>query len=420
MAKSQARVIDNEDSDSQTTAEAQRMADLNEAEGGDLYRAIDEARSTQGAEVILTRTMPADRAGFCDKIPVSEFDLSMVKSRYGAGTYRVRFNGPTGFLPGGGTIKVAPTPEPPPRASTDLGGFMEIMDKRERERSDKFNQLLIALIPTAGTVLTALLTRQTPQGPDIASLVTALKPAPGPTLGDLSTAMVNMRTLTAPEKNESTVDTVLRVFEAAQNLSGGEKSGGKGETNWIDVIRDLIQAAPAAIQPLLQAKMAAMQSTTVQQQNPAIAPNTMQQPTPANAAFAEKNIVENAGAPSPTGPDMKILIEPMAKAALAKIAGWAEKDRDPAIYADVLVDELPDNFASYIPYEKCMEYLNWPTWFDEVTKREPRLAAYHDWCDECRLAIIEIFKSFETETAPDAAPAAPVAPVAPESQGSES
>jgi hypothetical protein len=60
-----ARVIANDD---EVSPEAERMADLNEQEGGDLYRAIEEARSTQGAEVILTRTMPADKAGFKDAI----------------------------------------------------------------------------------------------------------------------------------------------------------------------------------------------------------------------------------------------------------------------------------------------------------------------------------------------------------------
>ena len=191
MAK--ARIVTEEPGDN---PEVERMADLNESEGGELFRAIEEARSTQGAEVILTRTMPADKAGFCDKIPVAEFDLNLLKTKYGPGTYRVRFNGPTGFLPGGSTVKVAPVAEKPASSAgaTDLQTLLEIMNAKDAERRARTDDWIKLAIPVVGTIATALITRQSAPGTDIAALVAALKPAPGPSLADLSQVMVNMKT----------------------------------------------------------------------------------------------------------------------------------------------------------------------------------------------------------------------------------
>ncbi len=255
MAK--ARIVSEEND---TEADAQRMADLNEGEGGELFRAIEEARSTQGAEVILTRTMPADKAGFCDKIPVAEFDLTLLKSKYGPGTYRVRFNGPQGFLPGGSTIKIAATPEKPASPMNGFETFLEIQERRDAESRARRDDWLKLALPIVGGIVTTLISR--PQGNDVAALVTALKPAPGPTMGDLTTAMVNLQNLSGANKpQESQIDTILRIFESAKDLIGDKDGGGSKEgSNWIDVIRDAIKYVPEALKPALEARMQAMQA----------------------------------------------------------------------------------------------------------------------------------------------------------------
>jgi hypothetical protein len=404
-----ARIVTEESGDN---PDAERMADLNESEGGELFRAIEEARSTQGAEVILTRTMPADKAGFCDKIPVAEFDLSLLKTRYGPGTYRVRFNGPTGFLPGGSTIKVAPAPEKPTMTGSgaaDVSSLLELMERRDAERRSRTDDWMKLGISALGPVLAAWVSRSS-QGTDVAALVSALKPAPGPSLADLSQVMVNMRSMTEPKGTESNVDTILRVFEAAQGMMGDKEDGGKpGASNWIDIVRDLIKSAPDAIKPLLQAKMGAMmqaQRPTVAQVQPtaqAIAP-VVPQPVNPIPPIQPTAVAENHVNGEGNVNIMLTMMMPAIKENLAKVVGWAEKDRDPAIYADVLVDELPDNFANYIPLPKLFEYLNAPQWFEEVCKIEPRLQSHRAWCDDCRQCIIEIFNSMEESDDAESAP----------------
>lgn len=99
---------------------------------------------------------------------------------------------------------------------------------------------------------------------------------------------------------------------------------------------------------------------------------------------------------------MMQMFMPLIKVNLSKVAGWAEKNREPDTYAEVLVDELPDNFGAYVPLPDVLTYLTHPQWFEIICGIEPRLESYRAWCDECRLAVIEIMKTFESEAAPPA------------------
>ena len=218
-----------------------------------------------------------------------------------------------------------------------------------------------------------------------------------------------MQSLTQPKNSESTVDTVLKVFEAAQGLVGDKDSSNgssKDGSNWVDVIRDLIKAAPDAIKPMLEARMAAMQAaqpkaTAAPIPRPSIAPAAgvkAAPSTPLSNPVTES--VSSAASTANEGDGMLAMFMPIVKENLAKVVGWAEKNRDPQIYADVLVDELPDGFGDYIPITQVLEYLNNPQWFETICFVEPRLAPYQEWCNECRLAIIEIMKEFAEELSP--------------------
>jgi hypothetical protein len=392
---------------------AEDLAALNDAEGGSLFRAIEEARSTQGAEVILTRTMPADQAGFCDKIPVAEFDLQLIKSRYGPGTYRVRFNGPTGFLPGGGTIKIAPLRERDAGGGNDLSTLLQIMEKRDEERrresAEKNNRLIELGIPALATVLGAFLTRQS--GSDIPALITALKPQPGPSLSDLTTTMLNMQKLSNPTADSADpVDRVLRVMEAVNNLQADKaESSGKGSSNWLDVVRDLIKEAGPAVKPVLeglqrqaQLRAQAAQPVAVQQVTPGIpapVPAVGQPNISPSAESIPAKTSAGTAAPTPTETNVdvydqyKFFIQPHVN----KVMAWIAEDKNPQAYADVFVDELPGQIAQYISQDQALIYLKNEKWFEFICTKEPFFKNHEKWLNEFRLELIDILSPTSDE-----------------------
>jgi hypothetical protein len=400
------------DMEEEIREKAEELAQLNEDEGGEIFRAIEEMRGAQGTQVVIIKLSPQDEAGVCDSIPVAEFSIDELKRRYGTGSYKIRVRGPKGWIPGGGNVRISTAGAKPASASAapanDMTAMFELMDRRASEARGRMNDWIKLIITTMAPIVAAWIAR--PSQDNVASLVTALKPAPGPTLAELSQMMVNMQTLGNPKDSGSTVDTVLRVFEAAQGMMDGKPTGEKGEgSSWVDIVRDLIKAAPEALKPMLAARMAAMQPgarSTVSQVQPQIStvPTAATGDTPSGPASTQHtaSVSPAASTSSPSdGMNLLSLMMPAIKLNLGKCVGWAEKDRDPETYAGVLVDELPDNFAQFVPYDQCMTYLNHPEWFEKICEIEPRLANFRPWCDETRLAIIAIFNEFpEGEEAP--------------------
>jgi hypothetical protein len=397
-----ARII-NDDLTDEARTEAEELAQLNEDEGGEIYRAIDEMRGTAGTTVVVVKLTPVEEKGYCENIPVAEFSHDVLKSRYGAGSYRIRMRGPKGWIPGGGTVFISSSGKKPNLtggAGGDFMSYLEFMEKQNAERREKSNRLLELGIPALGTIIAGFLNR--PQGTDVAALVTALKPPPGPTLSDLSTAMVNMQQLTGKGSASDPIDTVLKVFEAAKDLGGD--SGGKGASNWIDIVRDLIREAPTVAGPILQGiaartgarpavppvspKVSVAPAAPSSAEVPAIAPVTQDAvavPVAANASVG--------GAAVAVSEDKRMfaLIKPIIIEKLRKVAKWASENRNPQTYAELFLDdEIPANFGNFVPQDKAIEYLRHPDWWKYVCEWEPSLAPHYQWCDEFRLELLSL------------------------------
>lgn len=388
------------DMDPETRREAQEMADLDRAEGGALFKAIEEARSVQGAEVILRRTMPADAAGFCDKIPVGEFDLAMLKSKYGPGTYVIRFSGVGGkFLPGGGTIKIAPLPQAAKTAGWDnLGNFMEAQaardEERRKEESDRRNKIWELAMVSIPTVLAGFFNRQ-PQS-DVPALIAALKPVPGPSLTDLVTALSSMKTLQGGDSSDP-LDRIFKIMEAVKGMSGEAA----GETNWTDVVKELVREGLPMAKGALENM--ASQQRQIQQQPPLQIHPLSPSPQPNPAAIATpvesrpSGVINQSDAASfvPTAgqsgeADMLTLFMPTIREHLAKVTKWASEDRNPEAYAEVFMDELPQMVANYIKPADAILYMQREDWFQKVVEFYPALENYREWCDEFRQELITI------------------------------
>lgn len=404
MAKSQIKLAESED-ETATREAAEEMVALNQATGGDLFTAIEEIRGSAAASqtvVLVTRVATDGRSGgYCGKIAINDFTLEKIKALYGAGKYTTQIKGPKGFVPGGSGIEIADTIDTMPKPASPGGDFMSYLEFQrieQAERRAKTNELLAIAIPTLGTVLAAFVNRS--QGPDISSLIAALKPNPAPTLQELSAAMVNLQTLSAPKSSSDPIDTVLKVFEAARDMSEG--GGAKvGSSNWIDILRDLIKEVPSIAGPVLQGlqRQAALRAGA--QAN--IAPTANIAPPPAipvaanasatsGAPIAEHAELSFAGvAAGSSESDMWIMMKPFMLQKLKVISGWAQAKKNPELYAEVfLAEHVPENFADYLPPDKALEYLRHTNWFAKTSEWEPSLATYREWCDEFRLELIAL------------------------------
>jgi len=400
----------------QEREQAEELAQLNEDEGGDLFAVIDDLRTAQGVFIICTRIDPAEKSGYCGKMPVSDFSLDKMRSMYGTGTFKVRIRGSKGFLPGGGTVKISELENTSANAgSTDLASLLALMDKRESERREKTSRLLELAIPGSLTVIAALLGKNS--GPDIGTLIAALKPSPGPSLTDLTSALANMKTLTEGSGTRDPLDSILKVMEAVKNLSTGDgNNAGKegGQSNWLDVVRDLVKEAVPAVKPLLeniaarQQQLQQVQQEQLRQAGPLqiLAPVAPVAPMPVApiAPLAPVSPALPIASEQPSTPvqsaetDMFMIFKPIINENLSRVAGWAKDDRNPQAYAEIFLDELPQMVANYLSPPDALKWLNHERWFEVVCEWKPELSAYRGWCDEFRHALIEIIADQIMET----------------------
>jgi hypothetical protein len=400
-----ARIIDDELDE--VTRQAQELAQLNEDEGGEVFRVADELRGTKGVELMIIRLTPAENAGYVGMMPVSEFTHENLARLYGPGHYKIRIQGPKGFLPGGGNVKIAIPIAGKAGGSGDFMGMLDYLEKRDnqraQEKSDKLGRLAELSIPVIGSVLAALVSRNS--NSDMPAILAALKPTPGPTLADLSTAMVNMRTLTQGEEKRDPIDSIIKVMEVVQNFKE-DGAGSKGGSNWLDVVRDVIKEVGPAVGPVMEnLKAAAAARASAQSAGVTVMPPSAiaAPPMPASAPTAAQPSAISAEKSLESEPNlseeqkMYRVFKPIIKQHLSKVAKWAQEDKNPQTYAEVFIDEIPREFGQYVPQEKALEYLRHEKWFSFIVELEPTLTDYHVWCDEFRLEVIELLTMSVTD-----------------------
>jgi hypothetical protein len=395
---------------SKAETEAEELQEADDMEGGDLFAALDEMRGTAGVTFIVVRTFPStpDQAGYVGSLTPAEFSLERMTELYGPGKYRVRVKGPKGWLPGGGTVAiargVAPSATATPSGMNEVTAFLKMMQERDAARAtesaarrDKWIELAI---PGALTLLAAVLGKN--NAPDLTGLIAAMKPAPGPSITDLVTSLSSLKTLTdSPKENGTQIESFLNILEKVKDLSGGE---GKGESNWIDLAREVIREGLPMARPLLEGIQARQQSAAMSVSSPltmtvrpiATAAAMPGSPLPSSTASTVPPSLTplDASANSTLSGenDMLALFLPMIKEQLAKILSWAQAERDVELYAEVLLAELPPTIHKYVTPEKALEYLKFPQWFEVVTGQEARLIPHRVWCDEMRLELIDIIE----------------------------
>lgn len=395
---------------SKAETEAEELAEADDMEGGDLFAALDEMRGTAGVTFIIVRTFPStpDMAGYVGSLTPAEFSLERMTELYGPGKYRVRVKGPKGWLPGGGTVAIAKgisagaTPAGTPGG--DFATFLRTVQERDAAAAARRDRYIELAIPGAITLLAAVLGKN--NGPDITALITAMRPAPGPSITDLVTSLSSLKTLTEVPKAEgsaSQIEMLLTIMEKFKDLSGGDK----GETNWADFASTIAREALPALQPLLEGIRANQQRVPSQPllMPPSGAPRVGMSPmvkpilnpsstAPISSTDSTPTADASGDSTNTEASEMNAiaLFMPMIREQLLKIFGWAQANRDTSLYAEVLLEELPEIVHKSIPPPKALEFLKHPHWFEIVTNVEPRLADHREWCDALRVELIEIIE----------------------------
>jgi hypothetical protein len=412
MAKSTTIKIEGDGTVDTETEEENNLKDLSRDERDEVFRVTDEIRATVGARLMIVRTYPStpDLAGHVGDMTPGEYSPERVRELFGPGRYRIRIVGPKGFLPGGGPLHIAKVNQVPPGPSNgtgDLAQLIALLQKQDDTRREKSNERIGRItelaIPGILTVIAAFVGKNHSQ--DLTPIIAALKPAPQPSMLEIATML---KQLQAPaESATSPIETLFRIVEVVKDVTGGSEK----EDNVWSVVREALKEGIPALRPMLENLQAQQAARTPSLPPPAPAQrhiphasagmassmasvqSTVQNPR--DRAIADSAAQGGNSKPtSGTGEDMLALWgmnnSAVIRANCDKITSWAEQKKRPDLYAEVFLDELPQDLAPYMPPQRAIELLHNPDWWSFVTQFHPPIKSHFVWMDQFRMALIEL------------------------------
>ncbi|MGA9854259.1 MAG: hypothetical protein WBR29_03140 [Gammaproteobacteria bacterium] len=320
----------------------------------DIFRVLSGLDASGEARWQVERLLPAADLGYLFDLTTAELNLATIKKRAGPGKYRC-----TGFRANGTyiarrTFTIARELEPPPGTAVvpvsgqqTLNDYMSFIERSKLAQKEELKFWAGLLLPLFVPVLAQLFSRKES---GIGEMVAALKGLKGMTDG------------------ESSVDQLAKtkqLIELVKDLSPDKDTTG---STWPDIVRDGLAQVPTLLGALGQARAA-------QQGQPG-------QPRPGGPPLGPQT---NQAPPAQPENPMFVLIN-WFRQQLPMLIQRAARNADPALYADLLADNMPQGVS--LPDLKAA--LSRPDWFGLLQQLTPDVTPYQGWFTQLRDALVQI------------------------------
>lgn len=349
--------LDVTDPETPDTEEMDAIGKLHELSGGNVA-AMYEVR----------RVLPSADAGYCGTLSHEEMTMERIVEEWGAGSYTVRVRLPGGRYAGSSRVQIAPLPkhkQPPPVAS-------------QPQPSSGTSEL--------ATVLTAMQKNTDAQISMLSGLVNSLIARPLPTPPpppDTLAILATVKELFKPEKKEDGMDMFLKGLEFGKELGGGggETDFGSLLVKGIEGLKDLSASQPA----------------------PAPAPHTSR----ARPALAAPGTVPAKETPAQAAPVVQEGAPPMLqllqwlRQQTVMLCHQASKGKDPGLYAELFLDNLPPGLTPEI----MLERLQAPDAIQQLGRLNSNVLKFPEWFEEFRQECIDALTDDGDQAGGDDGPA---------------
>lgn len=358
--------------------------------------------------------------GYVAKLRTEQLDETLFKNQYGPGVYRVVGKGSDGqYIKGAhAVIKISDIGATPAGAPAGGGGdpvallreMRQADEARAAKRAEDLKTWATILAAPLGSIGAALIARP---GLDVPALIAALRPQQS-SLGELTTALTNLNQLQG--ERTGPLDMALKLLERIQDLP----TSAGGDTGWLGIVRDFIrEAAPAArefLQTNAQRPSAPAQVTVVPTAAPVLPPkahpgaNGSTPPPSVSVASSGSPSAPSATAPAsaPASDDpMLQFVEPWLRRKAEDLLEWAAENRDPELFAEVLVGSIPKTFRQFVTPAQLLMLLQSADWWERLTAFCPPIGPYRAWVEDCRSVVMELLQEEAAGVPPEGDTAPP-------------
>lgn len=359
----------------QLARETEPRPESTESEMGDDIRDLLASLPAEADLRLYRKNTQTGKLEYCESFAEpSSFSEEVVAAKWGAGSYRLMAKVPdpkTGkpqyFAGGTKTFNIAKRPESAAPAVLDKSAQLDTMTLMHQMmlQSQESHRAMIAMMMSSlsqrppdtsmelmKVLLPALLNRKESDPLDVATrLAELLKPAgPAASITDQ-------------------LDALGKMVEVAERLGGGGKSDGPP---WLEGLRSV---APLIQQALQIPRPAGPVATAATGDPPA--PKALGAPTPTPAPNPG-HVVANA--PPPDNPHPLLALLDYAMPALMRAA---ERDAEPELYADWLVDQVPED-----QLDAFGAFIEAPAALDQLFARYGLSMEYHPWFMRLQHAVM--------------------------------
>lgn len=348
-----------------------------DAQDPDELRALAELNAGSDVKWSIHRVsdMGGKRPGYCGALTTAELTLDRIATEWGIGKYKVRGTRSNGQFAGQSTITIAEAPKgletkPAPvtgAAPNSMQDYIALMEAKDAQRSTNLKEWAAILAPLFAPIIANFTTNK------------------GPTLVEMTQTLTNLKALNggANESQLSKIEELAKLVEVVQGIGGG---GGQGST-WADIARDAIKTVGDAV-PMIAARIPGLGG-----------PPPSSGAVPMLAAPIQPQAQAPAARPSPQpappkGTPMMQLLG-WLKEQCAGLAHQASLNKDPELYADVVLDNLPE-----VDPTMLRNMLGADDWWATLCQFSPNVQPYPQWFAECRAALLKGLDEMLSKVAP--------------------
>lgn len=323
-------------------------------------RAPGDGRRGPGREMYLTEM---------DPIQFAQFGLRGIQTDFGPGDYRIKVHDANGRMIHNSLYSI----DLPPNAEKSAN-----LPAAAPSNSSGDIAQLAASIQQGFTQMAAI----------IAESLRATVPAQQ-SRKDMLDEMVMMKTVFAAPPQSGMLELVnaMRAFKEIMPRAEG------AETTTADVFMGLVEKfAPLIVEQAKAAQAAPVQVPVIQPRpqpaallRPAPAPIPTPQPAPVNP------LTQNPT--QPTEDQVNVLERAFWSAQLSTLVRMAEADREPATYAEVVLDQVP----AMVDDEQVLAFLHKPNLMQELAQIDERVLNHVAWFEQLRRHMIQYLTDDGTE-----------------------
>jgi hypothetical protein len=344
-------------------------------------RSLDASGGIKYAVHKISGTKPGEKGGYCGTYQSGDLSLDVIREQHGAGKFRIRATDAGGKYAGLRTVEIAEVLKSASAAqvvqaqapAVDMQGIAALLQAVKPTGESGGNSVMQMML--------AMMDSQTKSADRMMQMIMAQRDS-GPKLTDLL-ALINASK--DRDGGGDAVKTLMEGIKLGQNLAGG------GEESWLGIASKGIEA----IGPLLAAgKEQAEQA----QHGRVAAPVTRQAarlPAPTTTSPAQSTGASAEGAD--VGMMDTVRQINWLKQVVSGLLNHAARNKNPELYAEVTLDNLPP----FLTLDSVYEQMKDPAAIDKLISLDGRVANHRAWFESFRLAVIDLIDDVNAPDEPE-------------------